>query len=374
MLVCLFKQMIQLLNNNSKRILLLILFLNNFYGFAQENCNCTCDFSKMKEKVEANYAGFQDKTKNKKKKYQKFTASIQKKAEQLTDFKECTQLMREWLSFFKDGHLYLSVDDPSEYKETSPPTFKCLDNNFCLLKIPSFDHYYKKQLDSIVTTNHHLISSTPFLIIDLTDNTGGSDDTYEILLPYVYSKPVTLDMIELWASPDNIKKYDDLANDTTIAEDIRKQCKERADKMRLHINSFVNITGETTWVKSPDTIYSFPKKVAILIDKKNASSAEQFLLEAKQSSKVIIYGIENTSGTLDYSNLYFEFLPSNKRAVSIPTSRSLRVRANRPFDNIGISPTVKIPKAKKDKIKFITDHLTKNKTTDANNKLPKVAR
>lgn len=348
MLVGLFRHFL-LLNNTSKSILLSFFFLNNFAIFSQENC-CICDFSKMKEKVEANYAGFQDKIKNKKKMYQKFTAAIQKKAEQTTDFKECTLLMRKWLSFFNDGHLYLSIDDPSEYKQTLPPTFHYLDSNFCLLKIPSFDHRYKHKLDSIVTVNHLLIASTPFLIIDLTDNAGGSDDTYEILLPYVYSKPVTLDMIEIWASPDNIKKYDDLANDTTIPLDIRKQCKERADKMRLHINSFVNVTGETTWVKSPDTIYPFPKKVAILIDKKNASSAEQFLLEAKQSSKVITFGTDNTSGTLDYSNLYFEFLPSNKRAVSIPTSRSLRVHKN-PFDNIGFKPTVKIPKAAADKIK-----------------------
>lgn len=313
----------------------------------------------MKQKVEANYAGFQDKvTDSNKIQYQKLTNVIEKKVKQNKDFKQCTKLMREWLAFFNDRHLFLGVDDTSEFKQTFPPTFQHLDSNFCLLKIPTFDNYFKKQLDSIVTANHSLIASTPFLIIDLTDNGGGSDDTYEILLPYIYSKPVTLDMIELWASPDNIKQYDDLANDTTLTDDIRKQCKERADKMRANINTFVNLTGETTWEKSPDTIYSFPKKVAILTDKKNASSAEQFLFEAKQSSKVIIFGTDNTSGTLDYSNLYFEFLPSNKRAVSIPTSRSLRVYKN-PFDAYGFPPDIKIDPKTNDKIKFITDYLTK---------------
>lgn len=313
----------------------------------------------MKQKVEANYAGFQDKvTDSNKTQFQKITKNIEKKVKKTTDFNQCTKLMREWLAFFNDGHLYLGVDDPSEYKETFPPTFQHLDSNFCLLKIPTFDNYYKNILDSIVTTNHSLIASTPYLIIDLTDNEGGSDDTYEILLPYVYSKTVTLDMFELWASPDNIKQYEDIANDTTRSEDIRKQCKERADKMKEHINSFVNVIGADTWEKSPDTIYPFPRKVAILIDKKNASSAEQFLFEAKQSSKVIIFGTDNTSGTLDYSNLYFEFLPSNKRAVSIPTSRSLRVYKN-PFDAYGFPPDIKIDPKTNDKIKFITDYLTK---------------
>lgn len=314
----------------------------------------------MKQKVEANYAGFQDKvTDSNKVQYQKITNDIEKKVKKTTDFNQCTKLMRDWLAFFNDGHLYLSVDDPSEYKKTFPPTFQHLDSNFCLLKIPTFDNYYKNKLDSIVTANHSIIASTPYLIIDLTDNEGGSDDTYEILLPYVYSaKTVRLDMIELWASPDNIKQYEDIANDTTRSEDIRKLCRERADKMKENINSFVNVIGTDTWEKSIDTVYSFPCKVAILIDKKNASSAEQFLFEATQSSKVIIFGTENTSGTLDYSNIYFEFLPSKKRAVSIPTSRSLRVRKN-PFDNIGFSPDIKIPLDTKDKIKFIMDYLTK---------------
>lgn len=311
----------------------------------------------MKEKIEANYAGFPDKvTDINKVKYQSLTNDIEKQVKRNPDFKQCTKLMRQWLLYFNDRHLFLGVDDPSEYGQNSPPSFSRIDSMICLLKIPSFDNAHKHNLDSLVKANHALIASTPYLIIDLTDNGGGSDNTYDILLPYVYSKAVTLDLVEMWSSPDNIKQFEKCATDTTQSQEERKLCAERAERMKKHLHSFVNIYNMDTYEKAPETIYSFPKKVAILTDKKNGSSAEQFLLEAKQSSKVITFGTGNTSGTLDYSNLYFEYLPSNKRGVAIPTSRSLRL-PQKPFDPFGFSPDVKIDIDTKDKIKFITDYL-----------------
>jgi len=206
------------------------------------DCDCCKDFQLMKDKVEKNYAGFHDKvTDSTKTEYQNLTADIENKIQNTNDFKECTKLMRNWVAFFRDRHLFLSVLDGSEHHESFPPTFKRLDSNFCLLTIPSFDYAYKHKLDSIVTANHSLIVSTPYLIIDLTDNDGGADDTYEILRPYVLSKAVVMDGLEFWTSPDNIKQYEDIANDTNNDKDLRQQCKEVADKMKTKINSYVNV-------------------------------------------------------------------------------------------------------------------------------------
>jgi C-terminal processing protease CtpA/Prc len=91
-----------------------------------------------------------------------------------------------------------------------------------------------------------------------------------------------------------------------------------------------------------DTIYPNPKRVGIIINERNASAAEQFLLRAKESKKVILFGNRNTKGVLDYSNCDFEDLPSGNYQLKWPQSRSRRLPEH-PIDNIGIAPDVVIP-------------------------------
>lgn len=91
-----------------------------------------------------------------------------------------------------------------------------------------------------------------------------------------------------------------------------------------------------------DTVYSYPKNVGIIINSGNASSAEQFLLTAKNSSKVILFGNENTAGVYDYSNITPKELPSGKYKLWLPATRSRRL-PDHPIDNIGIAPDIHIP-------------------------------
>jgi C-terminal processing protease CtpA/Prc len=85
-----------------------------------------------------------------------------------------------------------------------------------------------------------------------------------------------------------------------------------------------------------------PRNVGIIINEGNASSAEQFLLAAKESDKVILFGNCNTAGVLDYSNITPNPLPSNNYQLWCPMTRSKRLPEN-PIDNIGIAPDVMIP-------------------------------
>ncbi|GAB2701286.1 hypothetical protein GCM10027037_28050 [Mucilaginibacter koreensis] len=82
---------------------------------------------------------------------------------------------------------------------------------------------------------------------------------------------------------------------------------------------------------------SEPSKIVILIDGNCASSTEEFLLFARQSTKVTLMG-KNTSGTLDYSNVLevpFSCMPYILRYSS---SRSNRVIHGEGIDNTGIKP------------------------------------
>ena len=91
-------------------------------------------------------------------------------------------------------------------------------------------------------------------------------------------------------------------------------------------------------------LHAFPRRIAILVDGSNGSSAETFLLKAVQSEKVTVMG-RPTRGNVDYlnPNLIAIGCPSDELRVSVPAiRRSLAL----PLDAIngrGLMPDVLIP-------------------------------
>lgn len=71
-----------------------------------QTCDCEKEFLFLKEQLENNYAGFRDKVKgNNKKKYEQLTSSLLQKARGVTAAHYCDGLQKEWISFFRDGHI-----------------------------------------------------------------------------------------------------------------------------------------------------------------------------------------------------------------------------------------------------------------------------
>jgi len=66
---------------------------------------------------------------------------------------------------------------------------------------------------------------------------------------------------------------------------------------------------------------------------------------------------ENTGGVLDYANVHYLQLPCKGWMLQYATSRSNRL-PDFPIDNIGIEPTVKIPK-EENWIEFAVEYLKK---------------
>jgi C-terminal processing protease CtpA/Prc len=85
-----------------------------------------------------------------------------------------------------------------------------------------------------------------------------------------------------------------------------------------------------------DTVYSYPENVGIIINEANGSTAEQFLLEAKQSRKVKLFGV-TTFGVLDISNMYFVDSPCKEFQLGYSLSRSMRI-PDFTIDEKGIQP------------------------------------
>jgi C-terminal processing protease CtpA/Prc len=125
--------------------------------------------------------------------------------------------------------------------------------------------------------------------------------------------------------------------------------------MMKNPGQFVNPLGKDTFTNTLDSTYTYPKKIGILTNRGTMSSAESFLLIAKQSKKVTLFG-ENSGGTLDYANTQYFDIPCDDYSLAIAISRSKRLPEN-PIDNIGIPPDVKINPLEKDKVQLVQQQL-----------------
>ena len=92
-----------------------------------------------------------------------------------------------------------------------------------------------------------------------------------------------------------------------------------------------------------DTIYKYPHSVGVIINGGNASTTEEFLLAARQSKKVKLFGT-TTMGVLDISNMYFVKSPCDEFELGYCLSKSLRI-PDMAIDRKGIQPDFYISKS-----------------------------
>ena len=228
-----------------------------------------------------------------------------------------------------------------------------------LLVIRSFNEGYRQLIDSLLTANHALLTSSPNLIIDVRGNGGGSDYSFYPLLKYLYTHPYQRVTSQTLCTPDNIDRYRRLAGMDVFTKEERESFVKRAADMERHKGSFwssspVYIDAE------PQTAFSFPKKVAVIVDGGCASTTEQFLLDGVgNSNKTKIYGVP-TAGVLDYANMDNCAIPNTGMNIGYATSRSRRVDLGKGIDNVGVQPHVPIGKEVADWVQFVQQDLEKN--------------
>lgn len=342
-----------------------------------QDCDCKTNFNYTVEKVKNNYAGYNDKiTQKNRREFNHFTAKLYQKAKKTTNVDSCYVLLKTWTNFFKDQHLRVQLD--WRYREKFPEklsqlsklfaprkvvsapatdvlddktTIAQLSSNTLLIKLPSFEYNEKKDIDSLLQKFKAQLKTSENWIIDIRGNMGGTDFTFSSLLPYIYTNPMATLTSEYLATKDNIAIYEEQLADKNLNKDARFYIGNIVSLMKENLGKFVNPAGRDTILTTLDNVKAYPKKVAILIDRNSASSAEAFLLLAKQSKKVTLYG-ENTYGMLDYANYQFFNIPCKTYNLTIPISRSTRLPDN-PIDNIGITPDIRIDNAEKDKIEFL---------------------
>ncbi|MGA3014759.1 MAG: S41 family peptidase [Bacteroidales bacterium] len=260
--------------------------------------------------------------------------------DRILELHDDTRLVRKTDSqIFDEAFLKSYTPEFPNGVNTYPIAMKLSDSTF-LLRIT----FFMDETESQTKKHWSEITSVPNLIIDIRDN-GGGQDYFLALLDLLYTYPYESKGVEWYATEENIKMYEEALEkgDITDGEEGIRWTKSLLEEMKKNVGKFVihPMMGSDEIIKH-DTIYKYPKRIGIIINDRNASSAEELLLAAKHSSKAILFGNCNTAGVLDYSNAVPVNFPSDKYELNMPMTRSRRLPQN-PIDNIGIPPDVMIP-------------------------------
>lgn len=259
----------------------------------------------------------------------------------IMEFHDNTRFVRKSDSEIYDEALLSSYMAEYPNGRNTYPVMLYLSDSTYYLRISSFNN----DIGNDFVINHwDEITSRPNLIIDIRNNPGGQDNYYSELVKLVYTKPYESKGVEWYASEGNIKVFEDAIKNGNLKDGTEEITQCLVDAMKENIGRFIMhpMYDQNDRLIERDTIYPMPRNIGIIINEGNASAAEQFLLTARNSDKVILFGNSNTGGVLDYSNVTSRPLPSNKYELWCPMTRSRRLPEN-PIDNIGISPDITIP-------------------------------
>ncbi len=220
--------------------------------------------------------------------------------------------------------------------KVDPFEFRLINDSTAYLKLKSFEGSLYNQLNRFYDSIANKLAETPYLLIDIRNNGGGSEENYEALKKYIYSGPVKYENLEMWVSPGNIKRYED-AEEGKRKEgghsDGSLQRDEIIIKMMREATLYTFLPLSMPRTDTPSVIMPYPKKIVILMNRGTASSAEGFIIFARQSNKVILAG-ENSGGYLGYGDVMTIQTPCYKYLLDIT---SFRTKLD-PYEFTGIPP------------------------------------
>jgi hypothetical protein len=211
--------------------------------------------------------------------------------------------------------------------ESNQYSFNEIDSVTNYIQLKSFDRSLKQQLAEFYDSIDVIIQKKPFLIIDLRDNGGGDEESYSELLKYTYDKPLKVDQVSVWVTPDNIKSYEEAGWNKSFIDELKS----------TELFTFTsNDKDEVGLWDMEGTIY--PRKVAIIFNRITGSAAEGMITYTVQSDKVITLG-ENSGGYIGYGNVMAVAVPCGNYILKNTTTKYLH---NSIFEFVGIEPMYKL--------------------------------
>jgi Peptidase family S41 len=330
---------------------------------------CAADFERLVAVAERDYAGYQTAAQLRPAALAAVTVTQRRAAADApTDSPACEAALTRWLAFFRDGHLHLVPAAPPErgLTGTAPigpieldparPSLEVLDSATLLLRIPSFELTYKLAIDSLLAASDARLARVPVLIIDVRGNGGGGDAAFAGIIPLLYTGPIRVVGADAWASSANTAYFRDILAIPELPESVRALVRHLVAEMERHPNRFVPIERDT--VLRVTAQRAAPRTVAVLYNRGSGSTTEEFLLQARQSRKAVLFSQERSAGALDYANVRQVPLPSGRWQLQFGTSRSRRLPTH-PVDPFGLAPTVRIPSGFRDEVAYVRGYLIK---------------
>jgi hypothetical protein len=257
--------------------------------------------------------------------------------------------------------VYPEDEDMQLYKKVitaDKPFIQELSGQTILLRIPSFGGTQKPFIDSLIREFSSLIKSKKNLIIDIRNGTGGDDVSYDNIIPLLYTNPIRIVDMEFLSTPLNNKRMEAYLDIPNLSEKNRQEVLAILKLLKDNLGKFVQLEkGKMVHIQKLDSVFPNPAQVAIIANKNNGSTDEQFLLAAKQSKKVKIFG-ESTFGVLDISNMHFVKSPDEKFQLGYCLSKSFRI-PGMAIDGIGVQPDYFMDKSIPDEqwLKFVVSVL-----------------
>lgn len=256
----------------------------------------------------------------------------------------------------------ISLDDYSLENDPTNPKLTFPKNDLAIWTFPNFYPQNADVVKILLEKHKAKLAITKKWIIDLRGNEGGDVRVGNILLPFLYTKPI------IWYSEFSRLTADNFNHwyNTYVKEYIESQSKEKQKEFdsvfaitKTHFGEFGHWDNENNIA---DTIQfgkrlTNPEKIAVLIDKHTFSSGELFTILARQSDKVIVMG-EKSAGSIDYGNIVTHKTNCPNISLTFPTSRNNWLDKGISIDRDKVQPDRYIPKSIKNWIDFAYSELS----------------
>lgn len=285
------------------------------------------------------------------------------------DFAAETSLTREVKNFLVIENIYKFskvsptpnelINDEDNRQKILDYRVEQLDKETALVVLPPFTLINGPDyINDMINRNKSILDNSPNLIIDLRNNPGGDDAAYESLFPYINTQTIVRRGGLFKATFENTVSIRHELEAIKVHAGYRARLTPKLQQVLRLMEA-----NSGSFVKGPDKEFPLvniapnPKKVAFIVNKNTASTAEQFILEAKQSKKTLVFG-ENTKGLADYIEVREWGMPCYGWRVAFAMAKSARLPQN-PIDNIGIAPDIKISEKEADWVEFVRNYLKK---------------
>ena len=267
---------------------------------------------------------------------------------------DCGPILAAYLRAWRSTHLWI---EPASNHATAQqatgtgddprlPTLRVLSRRTVLLTLRSFNAKVGEALVALLTAQRRVLESHPDWIVDVRDNNGGMDFSFQPLMPWLVANGSVAMGVRVHVTPANIAGWQKSCDSfTTLVAECQHTMGAVVQRMQAarpgdDVSPYHDGNG-ITYTDATAAPGKRPARVAILIDKPCGSSCEEFLLEARQGFAVKLVG-RRTYGGLDYSNLRPHELPSGHWRLWYATTRSLRI-PDLPVDGIGVLPDIYLP-------------------------------